>query len=214
MLFRLCFWFLFTLFCFRLWCMNILNVICLILIIVSMITLIIVLFCIVFDYSLHYCFDKYWIVLLMMILIFEVSSWLLYDIDYLDLSAIIPEQKLDFQRWRLCMKKSTLSNRFAIPFVFNKNICLGFSMITHVRTVHGCLSYSLSIIFSLCSLWFKSMLSQTWWGWVGGGVCVCAGVRAGWGWGVGGGGVMGRWPPAGGGVGVVQGIRFWRPDSV
>ena len=92
--------------CFRLWCMNILNVICLILIIVSMITLIIVLFCIVFDYSLHYCFDKYWIVLLMMILIFEVSSWLLYDIDYLDLSAIIPEQKLDFQRWRLCMKKA------------------------------------------------------------------------------------------------------------
>ena len=37
-------------------------------------------------------------------------------------------------------------------------------------------------------------------------VCVRACVRGGGGgWG---GGVMGRWPPAGGGVGVVQGIRF------
>jgi len=147
----------------------------------------------------------------MMKLIFEVSSWLLYDIDYLDLSAIIPEQKLDFQRWRLCMKKSFfLIDLLSLCFQ-TKQICLGFSMITHVRTVHGCLSYSLSIIFSLCSLWFKSMLSQTWWGWVGGGVCVCG--RA-CGVGVGGWGVRGRWPPAGGGVGVVQSIRFWRPDSV
>ena len=46
-------------------------------------------------------------------------------------------------------------------------------------------------------------------GWVV--VCVCVCGRAcgvGVGGGGGGGGVMGRWPPAGGGVGVVQGIRF------
>ena len=39
-------------------------------------------------------------------------------------------------------------------------------------------------------------------------MCVCGracGVGVGGG---GGGGVMGRWPPAGGGVGVVQSIRF------
>ena len=82
-------------------------------------------------------------------------------------------------------------------------------MITHVRTVHGCLSYSLSIIFFVMQPMIQKYAFSNLMG-VGGWwcVCVCAGVRAGWGWGVGGGGVMGRWPPAGGGVGVVQGIRF------
>ena len=131
----------------------------------------------------------------MMILIFEVSSWLLYDIDYLDLSAIIPEQKLDFQRWRLCMKKAKISNRFAIPFVFKKHICLGFSMITHVRTVHGCLSYSLLIFWFFRYSSYDSkvcFIKLDGGGWVV--VCVCVCGRA-CGVGVGGGGGDGALAP-------------------
>ena len=51
---------------------------------------------------------------------------------------------------------------------------------------------------------FSNLMGVGGWWWV----CVCGracGVGVGGG---GGGGVMGRWPPAGGGVGVVQGIRF------
>ena len=81
-------------------------------------------------------------------------------------------------------------------------------MITHVRTVHGCLSYSLSIIFFVMQPMIQKYAFSNLMG-VGGWWCVCVCGRAcGVGVGGGGGGVMGRWPPAGGGVGVVQGIRL------
>ena len=141
---------------------------------------------------------------LMMILIFVVNSWLLHHTDYLDFSAIIPEQKWISKGDTYAGKKfKHLCSIDLLSILFQWQIYSGFPMITYVRTVHGWLSYSLSIL--LCFVMqpmIQSMLSQTWWGWVGGGVCVCAGVRAGWvggggggGWGVGGEGALA--PPQG-----------------
>ena len=93
---------------------------------------------------------------------------------------------------------SHLQNKIYIA-VRKLKICISKMYICRTSSLIPFSVHALNVL----KLMIQSMSSQTLWGWVGGGVgvCVCGRPCRGW-------GVRGRWPPAGGDVGVAQHFIF------